>query len=215
MIKKALKTFLLIFLLATIVFAKDISVCVKYDDVSGSGKYPYNFRAIDNKLFAGGTLFNPVGHLNSEAKVLSYIKFLKGLGATNIITLNSLEDSKEAQILDKLCKQENLIHYNCPMHAELVPTDAQTKKIMELIDKKAYLHCTWGADRTGAVVAKYLRVKKGYSGYEAWSAVISKGSHAGKIGGLKQSPNYKNLVLYFWPEVIKENPEVCRKYEIK
>lgn len=193
--------------------AKEISVCVKYDDVRGSGKYPYNFRVIDGKLFAGGNLFNPVGHLNSEEKVLSYLKLLETLGVKNIIALNVPENDKEIKILEKLCARENLQLYKCPMNGEKVPTGAETQKIMRLISEGAYVHCNWGADRTGAVIAKYLRLEKKYTGLEAWSSVISGGPCAGKLGGLKQNSDYKNLILYFWPDV-KENLKICKIYNI-
>lgn len=183
------------------------SICKKEDDVWGSGKYPYNFRIIDNKLYAGGSFFNPEHHGNSTEKVRSYIKLLKTMGVTSVIALNSPGSEEE-----KIVKEEGLVFYSCPMNAEKVPNNKETIKIMELIDKKAYVHCEWGADRTGAVIAKYLRLKCGYKGYEAWKAVITGGSHSGIIGGLKKDYSYSKLLLYFWPEVFKESRDVCEIY---
>lgn len=208
--KKIILITLAFFLLTLTIqsFGQEKSICVKEEDVWGSGKYPYNFRIIDNKLFAGGNLFNPENYGNSTEKVREYVKLLKNMGVTSIIALNVPSGSEEIVILNEITQEEGLLFYACPMNAEKVPTAEETAYIMSLIEKKAYVHCNWGADRTGAIIAKYLRLKKGYSGYDAWKAVITGGSHAGIIGGLKQDYGYGKLILYFWPEVIEENQEV-------
>lgn len=207
---------LLILALIQVACAKEPSVCIKKTDVKGLGQYPYNFRIIDDKLYAGGNLFNPVNRSNSLEKVRSYVKLLKGYGATSIVALNvPLRYYKETVALRKLAKEFGLQFYECRMTGQLVPTPEQTEKILKFIDNKAYVCCQWGADRTGAIVAKYLRVKKGYSGYDAWKAVVSGGTHAGILGGLKEKPKYKNLILYFWPEVKSESKKVCSIYRIK
>ena len=207
---------LLILLLCLInckLFSQEI--CRNFSDNLGSGKYPYNFRVIDDKLFAGGNLFNPVGHLNSHEKVYEFIKLLKSMGVTSIILLNVPSDKKESSFIKKISQKEGLKYFECPMSYEKVPDKTQTEQIMKLIEGRAYVHCNWGADRTGAIIAKYLRLKKNYSGYDAWRSVIKGGSCAGTIGGLKQKPDYKNLVLYFWPEIVYENEQVCGIYGIK
>lgn len=128
------KKIILIFMLFLILSVESMagSVCKKEDDVWGSGKYPYNFRIIDNKLYAGGSFFNPENHGNSTEKVRSYIKLLKTMGVTSVIALNSPPFEEE-----KIVKEEGLIFYSCPMNAEKVPSDEETIKIMGLIDKKA------------------------------------------------------------------------------
>ena len=195
--------------------SKEPSTCIKFDDVRGSGKYPYNFRVIDNKLFAGGNLFNPVTLSNSTERVKKYLMLLKIIGAKNIIALNvPAVQSRENRIVKELCAELGLNFYTCRMNSETVPDDEQTDTLMRLIDEGAYVHCNWGCDRTGTIIAKYLILKKGYSGEEAFKAVISKGSHSGSLGGLKQTPTYKKLVLYFWPEIAEQDPKAAGKYRI-
>ena len=58
----------------------------------------------------------------------------------------------------------------------------------------------------------YLRRRKGFSGRQAWEAIIKGGSHAGPLGGFKQNSSNKNLVTFFWPEVEIEAPDVARIY---
>ena len=81
------------------------SVCVKQDDVNGSGKYPYNFRLIDNCLAAGGSLFNPVSKLNSDEKVCEYTRFLKSIGITSLMLLHvPLKTDSLTARLEACCK---------------------------------------------------------------------------------------------------------------
>lgn len=192
------------------------SVCVKYDDVGGAGKHPYNFRVIDGKLFAGGNLFGPEKPKNAEAKARQHLEFLKKMGANAIILFNvPAGHGTEYRYIEKACAELGMEFFPCRMNSERVPTKAETEKIMALIENGAYIHCNWGCDRTGSVIAKYLVMKKGYGGEEAFRAVITGGSHSGKRGGLKQTPAYKNLIVYFWPSVAAENPEIAKKYGIK
>ena len=196
--------------------ARSASLCEKYGDCQGFGKYPYNFRSIDNKLFAGGNLFGPAVSKNSPAKVFQYLKLLKSFGVKSVILLNVPAGySAEGRTIEKYCGELGLEFYPCRMNAETVPDAAQTEKLMRLIDAGAYVHCNWGCDRTGSVIAKYLVEKKGYRGSDAFRAVIGGGSHSGNLGGLKQTPSYKKLLLYFWPGVASEDPKIASKYGIK
>ncbi|HEY9070113.1 MAG TPA: hypothetical protein VIV61_07630, partial [Candidatus Ozemobacteraceae bacterium] len=167
------------------------SVCRKSPvaDARGDGPRPYNFRVIDDHLFAGGTLFHPVTGANPDALVRRYLRELKGMGAKTVITLH-VPSGRDRQLerLRRLCREEGLAWLPCRMTAEQVPDASQTARLLGAIDGGAYVHCQWGCDRTGAVIAKYLRERHGWSGIDAWKAVIANGSHAGPIGGFKQKP---------------------------
>lgn len=187
------------------------SVCIKQDDVNGSGAYPYNYRLIDNKLAAGGSLFNPVSKNNTDEKVCEYIRFLKKIGISSLMLLHvPLKDTLTPR-LESCCKKEGMKLIKMRMNAEQLPSDEQTKYLLDSIASGSYVHCMWGCDRTGAIIGKYLR-SKGYTGQEAFEAIINKGSHAGKLGGFKRKSGNKNLLLYFWPEVEKESPEIYKEF---
>ncbi len=194
------------------------STCIKGEvaQARGSGPLPYNFRTIDGRLFAGGTLFNPETMANDEALVRRYVRDLRDRGAKTIVTLHvPAGDDRFNDTLKRICREEGLRWLPRRMTAEQVPTDRQTAELLGVIDAGAYVHCQWGCDRTGAVIAKYLRSRRGWNGADAWKAVVGGGSHAGPIGGLKKKPSYALLVTWFWPEVALESREVCNIYGIK
>ena len=187
------------------------SICEKQEDVGGSGVYPYNYRLIDNCLAAGGSLFNPVSKSNSDDKVCEYIRFLKKNGINSLMLLHvPLKDSLTPR-LEQCCQKEGMELIKMRMNAEQLPNEEQTKYLMDAIASGSYVHCMWGCDRTGAIIGKYLRTK-GYSGREALDAIVNKGTHAGKLGGFKRKSGNKNLLLYFWPEVKLEAPEIYEEF---
>ena len=190
------------------------SSCHRMPDDSGRGLWPYNSRLIDGTLFAAGTPFHPQKPENSSSQVEETLTRLRRLGMRSIILLNVPADDRQVREEERLARKAGLETVRVPMNAEKVPSASETRLLMDLIAKKAYVHCQWGADRTGAIIATYLRLKHGYSGRAAWEAVIKGGSHAGRLGGLKIDPAYANLILYFWPEVGREDPEVCEKYRL-
>ncbi len=191
------------------------SACTRGVDARGSGTEPYNFRVIDGRLFAGGSLFNPETHKNSVAKVSRLLAFLKARGVRTIIQLHVPSGGdRESEILAAEVSKSGIALLKNRMTSDLVPDASGTARILEAIDRGAYVHCLWGCDRTGAIIAKYLRIRKGFSGEEAWKAILTGGTHAGPIGGFKKKPAYGNLVLYFWPEVVHENREVCELYHL-
>lgn len=188
------------------------STVEKFSDIGGSGKHPFNSRVIDEKLFAGGYLFNPKGKSNSSHKVREYLQWLKSSGVQSVILLHVPLSSALTDELQRLCNEEELELFRLRMNALQLPNEKQLLKVYNLIESGTYLHCMWGCDRTGAIIAKYLRDKHNYSGRQAFDAVIGDGTHAGIAGGFKQAPGNHNLVLYFWPEIINEAPEIYKIY---
>ena len=128
---------------------KPKSVCIKEEDVYGSGLYPYNFRLIDNCLAAGGSLFNPVSKTNSDEKVCEYISFLKKLGINSLMLLHvPLKTDSLTARLENCCKKEGIELIKMRMNAEQLPTDEQTESLMQAIASGSYVHCMWGCDIT-------------------------------------------------------------------
>ncbi|MGM0599333.1 MAG: hypothetical protein ACQETH_05905 [Candidatus Rifleibacteriota bacterium] len=190
------------------------SICQKFDDVSGSGKYPFNFRAIDNRLFAGGFLFNPINKDNSDQKVRQFLKLLAEFNVKTLILLHvpAGEDPFTTR-LEALCRLENLNLMKMRMNAVEVPDEIETRKIMQAVDNGAYVHCMWGCDRTGAIIGRYLVDRMKYEPEDAYRAIIKSGSHSGKKGGFKEIKGNQKLLLYFWPEVAEQSPEIWQKFK--
>lgn len=176
------------------------SVCRKYpaSQIKGSGPFPYNYRVIEGRIHAGGHPLNPSNDFgNTDEQALSILSYLKSQGVNMVI---DLENTKKIQPrYEKLLKDSGIRRVHIPMNASKMPDKSQWDQIKETMSYPVYIHCKWGADRTGAVIAKYLVEEKGYSPESAFNAVISGGSHAGVMGGLKTSEQYHDLIRFFWP----------------
>lgn len=176
------------------------SICQKYpsSQVKGTGPFPYNYRVIDGHIHAGGHPFNPSDDFgNSDEQALAILSYLKSRGVKTVI---DLENTKRIRDRYKdLLKTAGITRLHVPMSASKMPNESQWAQITEAMKGPVYIHCKWGADRTGAVIAKYLVEEKGYSPQDAYKAVISGGSHAGVMGGLKTTEHYTKLIRFFWP----------------
>jgi hypothetical protein len=190
------------------------STCVTMGEAGADACWPYNARLIDGVLLAGGSPFGPTEPHRTPAEVAAIFAHLPRIGIRTVVILHVPANDRDIRLEERLAVSAGLRPIRLPMNAERVPTATETEMLLKIIGTKAYIHCQWGADRTGAVLAMYLRACCGYSGHAAWAAVIKGGSHAGRIGGLKIDPKYARMVKYFWPEVTREDPDVCRQYHL-
>jgi len=153
---------------------------------------PYNYRLVEDHIHAGGHPLGPTNNFkNSDKQVLAILNYLKSKEVTTIIDLENTRSIQKRYT--KLLKQAGIKRIHIPMHESKVPSTKEWAIIKKAMAKPVYIHCKWGADRTGAVLGRYLVEIKGYEPKKAYAAVITKGSHAGPLGGLKTSLSMSRL----------------------
>ena len=189
---------LTLLLIATAALAGS-SVCVKFErsKVLGTGPLPYNYRIIDGRIHAGGHPLGPTNDLgNTDQQALSILDYLRSKG---VVTVIDLENTGRIEArYERLLKIAGLKLLHIPMSMTKVPDQTEWRRIRVAMEKPVYIHCKWGVDRTGAVIAKYLIEEKGYSIDEAIKAVEKNGSHAGVMGGIKKVYVIDPVYRKFW-----------------
>ena len=153
---------------------------------------PYNYRLIEEHLHAGGHPLGPANNFrNSDEQVLASLSYLKSKGVKTIIDLENTGWVQKRYT--QLLKQAGMTRIHVPMHETKVPSQKEWAIIKKAMAEPVYIHCKWGADRTGAVIGRYLVEVKGYPPQKAYEAVITGGSHTGPLGGLKTSLSMSRL----------------------
>jgi tyrosine-protein phosphatase SIW14 len=116
-----------------------------------------NFHRIDQRLFRGGQ------------PATGGMAALKTAGVRTVLNLRYEErQSREEQAA---AEAEGLRYFSIPMYGLLKPTQAQMKRVFEILDapenQPVFVHCERGSDRTGVVVACYRVARNGWTPLEA------------------------------------------------
>ncbi len=166
-------------------------------EVAGTGPYPYNFHTIDDHVYAGGHPLNPRNNFgNSDKQALAILSYLKSLGVRTVINLEDTRSIRDRYT--KLLQSAGLNQLHIPLSVLHLPDQKEWGAIMIAMRQPVYIHCKWGADRTGAVVGRYLVEKYGFTPEQAYRFVISGGKYAGPLGGLKTGWIYNKLKNFIW-----------------
>jgi protein tyrosine phosphatase (PTP) superfamily phosphohydrolase (DUF442 family) len=187
-----------IFIFPVFCFAHQPSSAISYalKNVQGLGPLPYNYRVIDAVIYAGGHPLNPANGLNNtDEQAMRILKYLKSKGVATVIDLQN--DRKTEDRYARLLNEAGLKRIHVPLSWMKTPSPDDWKKMSAAFSKPVYIHCKWGADRTGIIIAKYLIAFRGYTVKEALDAVSTGGSHAGKVRGIDPAYRYDPVMLDF------------------
>lgn len=164
-------------------------------EVGGAGPLPYNYRVIDGHIHAGGHPLGPSSSFaNTDEQVMAILDHLK---SKNVLTVIDLENTGRIQArYQSLLDRAGIKRIHIPLNSFKVPNWKEWSQIRSAMRGPVYIHCKWGADRTGMVVARYLIEEEGCTPDAAYRAVITGGTHAGVLGGFKKLPT--NLLLKYF-----------------
>lgn len=111
-------------------------------------------------------------------------------GVTLVINLRQPGDSWAVEA--DTCTNYGISYINVPLSGTMTPKTADIKGIIKLIEGnkgKVFVHCQYGCDRTGTVVACY-RITKGMKSEDAFNDAKAHGIS-------KLLPNFKSFILGF------------------
>jgi len=113
-----------------------------------------NFGEVTPNLFRGGQ------------PGVDGLKTLKDMGVSIVVDMRSGPNDHEKAAVTKLGMQYVSIPWHCPF-----PTDEPFARFLKVIaenrDKKIFVHCRLGDDRTGMAIASYRMADEGWSADEA------------------------------------------------
>ena len=138
-----------------------------------------NFDKVDDKVLRGAQP-NAIG-----------LAELVSVGVTDVIDLR--EDSWLEE--KPYCKNLGMKYHSIPFDPFLAPTKESLAQVMRVIKSakgRVFIHCQYGADRTGTVVAIY-RILKGETNQAAFDDAVKHGLSAWEVG-------MRELIKHFKPE---------------
>ena len=159
-----------------------------------------HFGEVTPKLYRGGQ--------PSEGAMAA----LKKIGVKIVVDMRGRHNDPEEAALRKLGMQYISIPSHCPF-----PTDRPYIRFLKVIeenpDKKIFVHCRLGDDRTGMAVAAYRIADEGWTPEEAMNEMREFGFSTVHHAICPLMAHYESV----FPEHLKKNPEFkgLRTYEDK
>jgi protein tyrosine/serine phosphatase len=107
---------------------------------------------------------------------------LQDLAKMGIRTVIDLEDDVQAETAERaLAGRLGLGWISEPMNASQTPNDAEVNQILSLLeDSRRYpifIHCKFGEDRTGLIIALYRVLAQRWTPQQAWNEALQDGFH--------------------------------------
>jgi protein tyrosine/serine phosphatase len=135
-----------------------------------------NFGTISQQLSRGGQP-NPVG-----------FEELKKMGIDIVVNLR--HETDEVAREQTLVQKQGMQYVSIPWRGSNNPSIEQIVKFLELLrahpDKKVFVHCQRGAERTGVMVASYRISHQNWSGEQALNEMERFGFRGMRFGHLKK-----------------------------
>jgi len=130
-----------------------------------SGQGIKNFYQVDQHVYRGG-------QPSKEG-----FDYLTKLGVKTVIDLR--EADRRSKDEERLVTSAGMKYVNVPMTGLKAPTDAETSKILAILEDQTagpvFVHCKRGADRTGAVIAAYRIDHDGWDNANALKEAMDRG----------------------------------------
>ena len=152
-----------------------------------------NFGTISPQLSRGGQP-NPVG-----------FEELKKMGIDIIVNLR--HDTAEITREQVLVQTQGMQYLSIPWRGSNNPSVAQIVQFLELLranpDKKVFVHCERGAERTGVMVATYRMSRQHWTAEQALNEMELFGFRAMRFGHLKK-------FVHDFPSLLESDPRLSR-----
>lgn len=104
---------------------------------------------------------------------------LKKLGVTTIVNLR--EQGQEVEWERKVAESLGIRYLNIPVRGWLPPSDAQVAQFLKLFHEapgqRVFVHCQYGEDRTGVMVATYRIAQQNWTVDQAVNEMYAFGFH--------------------------------------
>ena len=122
-----------------------------------------NFDRVDSRLYRGAQ------------PTVNGIVYLKALGVRSIVNLRLKNDIMPGEQI--AAEELGMTFTNLPLNGVSAPTAAQMDQLLSIIEylpEPVFIHCQYGCDRTGCVIACY-RIRSGWSNEQALQEAKSYG----------------------------------------